>query len=536
MIKVVKEETLTRAQVIDELIEEDRHVNIEQTGTMKIGSRIIRYLSEGIYSTPAGSIKEIINNAFDADATKVEIITTDENIIMLDDGHGMDSKDFDEYFMFIGASIKRKGVRFTKKFNRPTIGFLGIGFISVSELCDKVRITSCKKNSDLFFVAEIDFSKYRTESSRETQFHEISDYRIINHKKNNYNIPIGSSFTKIELMNLLPEFREVIQDKKPFASGINNIKEIINYIATTKNYGITNMGTYWQMVMGLSIIIPVRYSDQGPVFNKTDANVENIINRMKLYNFSVYFDGIEIIKPFIFPLLPKIHEIHTFKDTLITSIGSISFTGYIYSQHGMMNPKEFNGIIIRVRNVAIGGIDRSLLNYPSGSNQLFRNWIFGEIFVIDGLENAMNINRNQFKITHPHYISLKEWLHKFLNEIVFKNARDNFYYKGRKTRQIKNEIKNQSYIKDIIESELGESYSTFWRDIPSHKAIFHSENNKEITINLSSPLIQKLSIKDQYLLERILVIFEISRIQSKGDSNICKDLFMDKLFEWIKPY
>ena len=125
---MVKKETLTRAQLIDKLEDIDNHVNAEQTGTMKIGSRIVRYLSEGIYSTPAGSIKEIINNAFDADATKVEITTTDENITILDNGHGMDCEDFDAYFAFIGASNKRKGIHFSKLFNRPIIGFLGIGW------------------------------------------------------------------------------------------------------------------------------------------------------------------------------------------------------------------------------------------------------------------------------------------------------------------------------------------------------------------------------------------------------------------------
>lgn len=522
-------------QLVDKLHENDLLNNIEQKGIMRISSKIIRYLSEGIYSTPSGSIKEIIINAFDADATKVLIKTTDNSITILDNGYGMDWKEFDEYLAYIGASIKRKDAHYTDKYNRPTIGFLGIGFISISELCDKVRITSCKKNSEYFFEAEIDFSKYKYESSEEVEFHEISDYKIINHTKNKYNIPIHSSFTKIELMDLLPEFIEILTDKEPFKTGVSKIEDIMQYVATTKNYGITNLGAYWQMILDLSSIIPVRYTDQGPVFNKIDENIEQIISKIKLYNFSVYFDGVKLIKPFFFPLLPKPYEVHTFKKNIVTLSGSISIIGYIYSQHGLINPKELNGVIIRINNVSVGGIDRSLLNYPSGSNQLFRNWIFGEIYVTDGLEGAMNVNRNQFKTTHPHYVALKDWFHNFLNDVVFKEAKNKFYLKARKSRQLKNELQNQLYIKKIIENELGESYSTSWIDIASNNVISYSEEEKVFKINLSSQILQKLSITDQYLLERILVLYEISRIKSKGNMQVNHRLFMDKLLKWVKP-
>ena len=44
-----------------------------QEGIMKVGSQVLELLSKGIYSAPENSLKEVISNSFDADATKVII-------------------------------------------------------------------------------------------------------------------------------------------------------------------------------------------------------------------------------------------------------------------------------------------------------------------------------------------------------------------------------------------------------------------------------------------------------------------------------
>src|SRR5437763_16261172 len=114
----------------------EKKLEKEQTGRIKVGSQIIRHLSTGIYSTPEMAIKELISNAFDADATLVTVNTKSGSgsIVIHDNGKGMDYNDFDQNFTYISKS-KKTGRNEKTPSGRPIIGRLGIGFIAVSELC-----------------------------------------------------------------------------------------------------------------------------------------------------------------------------------------------------------------------------------------------------------------------------------------------------------------------------------------------------------------------------------------------------------------
>src|SRR4051812_25568523 len=60
--------------------------------TLRTDERVIARVTDGIYRQPGSALRELISNAYDADATRV-IIKTDaprfERITVEDDGHGM---------------------------------------------------------------------------------------------------------------------------------------------------------------------------------------------------------------------------------------------------------------------------------------------------------------------------------------------------------------------------------------------------------------------------------------------------------------
>jgi len=68
-------------QIAEEKLKKD--LGVEQVVHMKVAAQIIQHLSKGIYSNPANCIKELINNSFDADATKVIIRAKPERIRIL---------------------------------------------------------------------------------------------------------------------------------------------------------------------------------------------------------------------------------------------------------------------------------------------------------------------------------------------------------------------------------------------------------------------------------------------------------------------
>ena len=85
------------------MAEERIKLKIDETQTvhMKVGAQILEHLSKGIYSNPAKAIKELINNSFDADATKVIVRAKPEfdTFSITDDGEGMNYEDFNEDFL-----------------------------------------------------------------------------------------------------------------------------------------------------------------------------------------------------------------------------------------------------------------------------------------------------------------------------------------------------------------------------------------------------------------------------------------------------
>jgi hypothetical protein len=511
----------------------DDRLNVSQKGTMKVGSQILKYMSEGIYSSPAGSLKELISNSFDSDSPTVDLVIKEDEIIVKDEGHGMNWKDFDQDFTFISKSIKRRKKDRTEIYNRPIIGFLGIGFISVSELCDTMIIKSCKKNEDKFFIAEIDFSKFREPLTEEKDFYEVSEYKLTNYLKEDYGIKIDQSFTEIKLKNLRAGFLSILRDKHPFEQSEPTIKEILDYV-TYEGIGITDLGKYWQMIWSIACMIPICYQINENIKNEV---INKINEKIKSYNFTVRINGEGLFKPFKFPMIDYLtsesFSIHPIEESIETPKGILNFEGYIYSQHGMIKPKEYNGILIRIKNVAIGGIDRSFLGYPSGTNQLFRNWIFGEIYVEQGLEDALNINRNKFKITDPDYIALRNWFHSFLNKKIFKYTLKEYYQKARDKRIEKRASDHVNTLREITEKEMGSNFEFKYGAIKENIPIRIDRKKMTLTVNSEYPS-YRISTKLRPIVQKTLLLFEIALEQSNGDIDDLKEKFKKGLRKWIK--
>ena len=63
----------------------------KQTVPMSVSSQIIEHLSKGLYDNPLKAIRELVSNAFDADAKRVTIRAKPnlKRITITDDGVGM---------------------------------------------------------------------------------------------------------------------------------------------------------------------------------------------------------------------------------------------------------------------------------------------------------------------------------------------------------------------------------------------------------------------------------------------------------------
>jgi hypothetical protein len=141
---------------------------------LKTSDRVIARVTDGIYRQPASALRELISNAWDADANEVTILTDAprfSRIYVRDDGLGMSYETLSRLVHSIGGSAKRQdegkrlGVTSADDPDRTPggrllIGKIGIGLFSVSQLARHFRIITKVKGNDYRLIADVSLRAY----------------------------------------------------------------------------------------------------------------------------------------------------------------------------------------------------------------------------------------------------------------------------------------------------------------------------------------------------------------------------------------
>src|SRR5207244_3454551 len=108
---------------------------------------IIRELS-GIYKPFVKAFKELVSNAYDADASTVTITVARDfsSIGIHDNGIGLTPIEFHRDFARLGGSTAwlNEG---RSPGGRPRIGYKGIGFLAVARYCNRMEIESSTRRA-----------------------------------------------------------------------------------------------------------------------------------------------------------------------------------------------------------------------------------------------------------------------------------------------------------------------------------------------------------------------------------------------------
>jgi hypothetical protein len=129
-------------------------VTIDKSHLITIGERL--------YTENVELLRELVNNSYDADATEVKITIKDDEVIIEDNGTGMDENGLKQYFN-IGSPFKKENPK-SEKFGRQRIGEFGIGKFSVLSNCDYFEVITKKKD----FYARVIFDRKEWEKNKET--------------------------------------------------------------------------------------------------------------------------------------------------------------------------------------------------------------------------------------------------------------------------------------------------------------------------------------------------------------------------------
>ena len=533
----------------------EKKIGQPQVGVMKVGSQIIEILGKGVYSAPWNALKELISNSFDACAryANIQYVPEEKRLIIRDDGCGMDYVDFDEHFTFISQSVKRIKGDVCEICGRPIVGKFGIGFIAVSQLCDEIKVTSAKKGADTYFIAEIDFAKLRQFENQPKEFYQLSQFTLTNFDKKD----LDEHYTQVELLKLNKAFIDVLNNVIPgkplaFAFKPKSFEDVIRWLCSGDIINIRmEAGPFWEFLTSLANVVPVEYLEDGPIsmpkniiieekYRKSYDTSMQVINGLKQeqarLNFKVFFNGFQLKKPVRFPnegwLRDYDKQLRVFQteetinvaDPSTDKVTQISYKGYFYYQKTRIVPEELRGMIIRVKNVAIGGPSRDLWEYPYPGDKLYFDQVYGEIYVYSGLEDAMNIDRSTFKTTNFEYTAMQHCLHKFLRDTVFTAAK-NMWKSRRASKERDLHDQRLKARTEAISEILGEGYlleeSKQFRD---KAPVAIKTEDKKLYLNEGSTVFWNFKKQERILLEDVAIALEIA-MQQEHDPEKMKDAF-----------
>lgn len=404
--------------------------------------KIIADISSGVYRSPAAALKELVSNAYDADATHVAI-TSDpphcRTLTIADDGSGMTAETFIRVITHIGGSMKRMAGDTSTKFKRPLIGRIGIGLLAVAQLGNKFYVSSAKLGSGKKFVAEVNLEPFHRDDAalrtlgkvREEGQVQIGAVTFVDDLPERtdvqYTVITVPDAKKGLISEITSAIREVVGATEELSirnRRVSTFLEMADAAAHSKRADLVLDG-YYYMLWELGLLSPVNYIAHEPFFTHQRA-IEglNTISLPVIKDFHVTVDGIELFRPQRFPNAaaiahngpdPKIYPIAYDRDI---AGRPLRFNGYVYAQPPHIHPEELKGIHIRIRDVGIGRYDKSWMGYPFDEGLKFGQ-ISGEIFILEGLEPALNIDRDSFRETDVHYQAMRAFIWSMLREQVF---------------------------------------------------------------------------------------------------------------------
>jgi hypothetical protein len=117
------------------------------TYVLSIDLNVLDHLGINLYSNVPAVLTEIVANAWDADATRVQIETDIENdrISITDDGIGMTHTDINNKLLLVGYRRRGENLEGDKTAKqRPVMGRKGVGKLAPFSIADEVEVYSTK--------------------------------------------------------------------------------------------------------------------------------------------------------------------------------------------------------------------------------------------------------------------------------------------------------------------------------------------------------------------------------------------------------
>jgi hypothetical protein len=495
---------------------------------INVSAKVIYDISSGMYRSPANALKELISNAFDADANNVVIRTNRplyKTITYYDDGEGMSQDDFKWAMSHIGGSRKREGdTKLFTKSGRPIIGKIGIGILAIAQICRSFTVISTKRGIKTKFEANVDLKEFEAPEVYKLILGD-KDIPIGNYSLTEYKETADAHYTKFILQEIREDFKSDLEDEREqftdYSRGSQgqqvrfrstDSKDFRAFIDWLQTIDIRKLKDYWRLLWELALYSPIEYFADGPVQHERVLTAKK--RELSGYKFVVDVDGFKLKKPIV---LPVDRDITTKGlDYAIYLIDSekaginpkeIKFSGYIYNQRKQIKNTEMQGILIRIKNVAIGKYDKSYLNCPISLGPV-ASFNSGEIYINHGLEAALNIDRNSFKESHRQYKTLQKYVYGLMSTI-YRDTRKRSADRNaaKQLDKLRAERKSIQSSLNLFSEKYPIRFKTVRYDLSADPQAPFKSDDKTITLFANHKIFEAKGV-DKIILEKLLILIE----------------------------
>lgn len=472
--------------------------------------RVLARITDGIYRQPSSALRELISNAYDADARQITILTDAprfSGIIVRDDGLGLSSATLAHLIKNIGGSAKRtkegQDLQIAASDDatrspggRKLIGKLGIGLFAVAQFTRHFLLITKQKGDPFRTIADITLGQVNNEQ-RLLKYDRRSEPQIetghaLIYREQVTGDDVASQGTEIKLLELLPRTRAELASHDLWAkldyekehegtvhspeprlhigrtdprkqtelikqpslpwldedSPEDKFRKLVNRVRSFAELDrdLVDLESvcdrYLQMLWTLSLSAPLRYIDEHPfdlkgsdemsffrLENSSRGQAQPVSIKEKESprellglkapdtkpgdTFHVEIDGVRLSRPIVFHDQPKSsaavktpllflgqsREVFKGKPHELSG-GPLEFEAYLLWTPKVI-PTQHQGVLIRVGDASGPVFDRTFMGYQISELTRLRQ-VTAEIFVREGFDGAINLDRESYNFAHPH--------------------------------------------------------------------------------------------------------------------------------------
>jgi len=430
-------------------------------GEIHVSSKTLVHISQGIYRSTASTLRELVSNSFDADATEVVITTNPpefDHVTCTDNGSGMTRDDFIALMTGgIGDSTKRVTGGRTRKLNRPIIGRIGIGLLAVAQLSNAFEIWSHDRESKMAFHGTVTLRDGLSRATDSIDPEAVEAVPMGEYDTEEIEFEPTRAGTSIVVSDVKRGFTRKYRPRSTFEAPPTDFGLFLERCFSERR--ISSLGDYWELLWGLAVQCPIPYFPKAST--EEPQPLAKAATRLDRYGLALVVDQLRLWKPG-----PWQYPDGSTDDAIESHIASfqldervagerLKVSGYLHVQNEAIKPTERRGVLVRIRDVGIGGYDRGFLDYDRASEGPRAHWISGELYAEEGLEGALNVDRDSFNEMHPHYLCLQDRLHEALHPLFRGMQADQRKRTARKRTQKQKETRDRliDAIRDAVDVE-----------------------------------------------------------------------------------